>query len=190
MKNLTLLLLLLLTIITSCSVEQEKNAPIEKETKDRQQFTFSADSLFLVNFKTGSHPKVEALKNTLFGNNEAIYELLKKKVIYRELKSFSFTEKLTAKIVYADFSAVHMDGTLKIFFLVLYDPENKELSNYRIAKSEMISDISNFETCIVNEDGFKKKSTHISINDKGELQKEIKLEEFEIMDDGRIILKK
>jgi len=137
-----LLTLIIAPLVIGCS-GQSRNL-VDSDSNIINAFT--ANSIFIRDFKLDTLLEIQRLNNPEYGRNEQVYSLLKEKARYFEIKKIQLENDITGRIVSADFPSLNLDGIFKILFLVTYDKSDNEIDAIRLAKYELVSDVYALET--------------------------------------------
>ena len=172
-----LLTLIIAPLVIGCS-GQSRNL-VDSDSNIINAFT--ADSIFIRDFKLDTLLEIQRLNNPEYGRNEQVYSLLKEKARYFEIKKIQLENDITGRIVSADFPSLNLDGIFKILFLVTYDKSDNEIDGIRLAKYELVSDVYALETGEIKGDSIvvERKYSTIEFTEK-------KREDYIINKNGKI----
>jgi len=154
-----LLLLIIVTIVFGCSCQPQKVA----DSNNKEIELFTADSIYIKDFKLDTLIRIERLNNPEYGRNEQVYSLLKEKARYFEIKKIKLENDITGRVVSADFPELTLDGSFKILFFVTYDKSDNEINAIRLAKYELVSDVYALETATIKRDSIVMERRYITI---------------------------
>ena len=134
-------LIILLTFI-SCNSKSEKKSNVEQEEKEIvEQYHIKIDSTFLFNYDTKGLNIFPKPKSFTIEENESVYELVKKKIIFYEYSDF-LVEKVKCKILVTGFPQdFKLDSDLRFVYLATTDLNNNLIDFKQIGIYDWVSDI-------------------------------------------------
>ena len=177
----------MLIVLMSCQSEGQRDSRQVENSNTSEEISPKSiliDSTILLNTYSGMSILIDSAKYSTL-NNESVFSFIKTKAKYQVIDSLTINEVTNAKIIYADFQNLGLDGLLSVVFIGTFDSKGEQIDLLRIGKLEQASDYFAYESSQIQNFEIEK-----TIYFSGVELDSIWTEQYRINQNGQIRLKK